>query len=725
MNILIPIHEVREQDRPLVGGKAYALSQLQSLGMKIPDALCVSVEAYHRYVTLTGLRERIQLELNRKRFQEMRWEEMWDASLRIRNMFLRTPIPTELSETIGSEVRDFFGDRAVVVRSSAPDEDSSKASFAGLHESYVNIRGSERILMHIRLVWASLWSDAALLYRKELGLLSNKSSMAVLVQEIVVGDRSGVIFGVNPNDTGQAVIEAVYGLNAGLVDGTVEPDRWILDRNTGRRLDHREPERNTRLSPAEEGTRLEALPERLRNRILLGEKDLDNLFRLVRKAESHFKAPQDMEWTFRKGILYVLQSRPITTRGRETAEDNRPWYLSLRRSLDNLKDLRARIENQLIPGMIEDADRMENQDLEALSDMELANEIGRRKSRFEYWLKVYWDDFIPFAHGMRLFGQVYNNTVKPGDPFEFMSLLATKNLKSMERNRLLQEIAEKIRRNPLLKDLSRDGLSFVDPEFDHMLSTFVEELGIPLPPKGSPESDAFNRRTIIPFILEMAEPETMEKEESGDNAEVLTSNFLSCFEGESRESARELLDLGRASYRLRDDDNIYLGRIEKWMKAAVDVGRDRIAKRGQTDGTTPELEHLIAMAENPVKEFHKSATAEYKETNPSIRARQIVGQPAGPGIARGKARVIFRQTDLFAFKKGEILVCDALDPNMTFVVPLSAGIVERRGGMLIHGAIIAREYGIPCVTGVAQATEFIQTGQTITLDGHLGIVIAG
>jgi phosphoenolpyruvate synthase/pyruvate phosphate dikinase len=71
------------------------------------------------------------------------------------------------------------------------------------------------------------------------------------------------------------------------------------------------------------------------------------------------------------------------------------------------------------------------------------------------------------------------------------------------------------------------------------------------------------------------------------------------------------------------------------------------------------------------------------------------------------------------------MVCDAVDPNMTFVVPLAAGIVERRGGMLIHGAIIAREYGLPCVTGAAEAAKWIKTGDTVTVDGYLGIVIIG
>jgi pyruvate,water dikinase len=108
-----------------------------------------------------------------------------------------------------------------------------------------------------------------------------------------------------------------------------------------------------------------------------------------------------------------------------------------------------------------------------------------------------------------------------------------------------------------------------------------------------------------------------------------------------------------------------------------------------------------------------------------MRARQIIGQPAGQGLAVGKARVISAVEDLFQFKSGEILVCDSIDPNMTFIVPLAAAIVERRGGMLVHGAIVAREYGLPCVTGVADASALIHTGDRLTVDGYLGIVTIG
>jgi len=109
-------------------------------------------------------------------------------------------------------------------------------------------------------------------------------------------------------------------------------------------------------------------------------------------------------------------------------------------------------------------------------------------------------------------------------------------------------------------------------------------------------------------------------------------------------------------------------------------------------------------------------------TGASASPRQLVGQPAGPGVATGPARVVAESDELFGFKRGEVLVCDAISPAMTFVIPLARAVVERRGGMLIHGAIIAREYGIPCVTGVPEAAERIRSGMRLTVDGYLGIV---
>jgi pyruvate,water dikinase len=223
----------------------------------------------------------------------------------------------------------------------------------------------------------------------------------------------------------------------------------------------------------------------------------------------------------------------------------------------------------------------------------------------------------------------------------------------------------------------------------------------------------------------MAAHPPAKKKRSSHRLEDLSSRFLSRFKGREGEFASELLDLGRASYRLRDDDNIYLGRIEREVVVAIEEGRGRIEKRCRMklEGSDP-AEIIKALRHSDYVPTKRPSTEPIKISS-ELKARQIIGQPAGPGIAKGKARVIRSPSDLFTFESGEILVCDAIEPNMTFVVPLSSGIVERRGGMLIHGAIIAREYGLPCVTGVPEATTQIHTGDWVTVDGFLGIVVIG
>jgi pyruvate,water dikinase len=197
----------------------------------------------------------------------------------------------------------------------------------------------------------------------------------------------------------------------------------------------------------------------------------------------------------------------------------------------------------------------------------------------------------------------------------------------------------------------------------------------------------------------------------------METDFLEACPAEMAADCRDLLAVARTSYRLRDDDNIILGAIEAQLIAVAHEGRRRAAAGSEAVAEVlAELGLEVASEPRPPSE---------SAPPPAVRDRQITGQPAGPGLARGRARVIRRHTDIAGFKRGEIIVCDGVDPNMTFVMPLAAGIVERRGGMLIHGAIIAREYGLPCVTGVVDATSRIRTGQEITVDGYLGLVTLG
>jgi pyruvate,water dikinase len=270
-----------------------------------------------------------------------------------------------------------------------------------------------------------------MLYRQELGLDIEKSAMAVVIQEIIVGERSGVIFGRNPNDPSQAVIEAVYGLNQGLVDGTVEPDKWILDRKTGRILSHFAAQRERAMAPSHDGVTLQPVLPEASERPPLSPEETERVHELAKAAESLFGVPQDMEWTLRQNTLYTLQSRPITTGPAAQEDDQRPWYLSLRRSFENLKTLRRKIEDELLPQMEDEALHLANQELATLSDAELAEEIGRRTRIYDQWSGIYREHFIPMAHGMRLFGEFYNNAMHPSDPYAFMSLLGATEMVSI------------------------------------------------------------------------------------------------------------------------------------------------------------------------------------------------------------------------------------------------------------------------------------------------------
>ncbi len=696
MSLLLPFESLSEADRPRVGGKAWALSRLAREGFSVPRGTVVPVEAYTEYVGRTGLRERILLELNRKPFEAMRWEEMWDAALRIRNLFLKTPLPGGLRDTLLAEAETTFGDRPVAVRSSAPGEDSAGASFAGLHESFLNVRGPDSIVDHVLLVWASLWSDGALLYRQELKLDVAESAMAVVVQELAEGDRSGVAFSMSPTEAGASVVEAVWGLNQGLVDGTVQPDRWVLERSTGRLREHAGVERFHAVRPAPEGTRLEDLDPHRRGVPPLEPDEVRKVWETSMAAEGRFETPQDVEWTFCGKRLFTLQARPVTA-GTMSEAGSRAWNLSLRRSFGNLEVLRERIEKDLVPALVKEARDLSGIDLGSPGDEELSKVLEAREEALARWTRVYWDEFIPFAHGARLFGQVYNDRVKPEDPFLFIDLLRPEKMLGTDRNARLEEAAGRLRSDDTLKDevtAFRDGRG-VSPNAE----AFLDEASVLL----GADSDLVlsgtgNRQALSGFLLEMASRPGAARHKADRGS--LEKEFLERFEGQERSFAARLLDLARASYRLRDEDNIYLGRVERLRNEA----REEISRRR---GEAP--------AEAPSKPREAGRL--------SVRPRQLVGQPAGPGLARGIARVVGGKEDLMSFKAGEILVCDAIDPNMTFVVPLCSGIVERRGGMLIHGAIVAREYGLACVTGVPDATALIKSGDTLTVDGYLGIVV--
>jgi len=719
---LLPLESPEAGDSDTCGNKAAALSIIINRGLAVPPGFCLTTDAYRRFVEYNRLAGTVIMETARKPLDQMRWEEMWDASLRISNAFMRGTFPDDLLGSLEDGLKGWMNGRVLVARSSSLLEDRSGGSFAGLHESVINIRDFDGLKEAVTGVWASLWSDAVLAYSRELGVEEKDSAMAVVIQEMIEGESSGVAFGRNPNNPRQSVIEGVFGLNKALVDGDIQPDRWILERKTGSVVSVEPSPERLRLVAGRRGTRFEKVEGESRNSLPLAEEQVHEVFQAVMKSEEIFGCPQDMEWTIREGSLYLLQSRPVTTGRISEGQDRRAFDLSLRKSFQTLKEMSGRIENELIPQMVSEAEQVAVPAPRSISDAELADEISRRNDFYRRWKKIYWDEFIPFAHGVRLFGKVYNDRMKPDNPYRFVDLLSASETLSIRRNRMLEEIAGQLGKAEDLQNLQVEDL---DNETAELLENFITAFGSSSCEGSGCEDE---KESLFRLARELAgvkrtDPSAEEELSGQTERQRLEDEFLESFEDDERGYARDLLEIARHSYRLRDDDNIYLGRFEKALAEAMAEARRRLGQRCPDDLSCSRPGEAARALRDPGYRIEPRPENEHEQADPSVKARQLRGQPAGSGIARGMARVATSSEDLFRVKRGEILVCDSIDPNMTFVIPLVAGIVERRGGMLVHGAIVAREYGLPCVTGVDNVTRAVRTGERLTVDGYDGLVI--
>lgn len=722
MKFFFKMDEISEETRSKVGGKAYNLSILQRNQIKIPKTLVLSSEIYDKFVKSSRLKERIPFVINKKPLNAMRWEEIWDLAIHIQNLFIKTKLSPELRTIILNGIEDYLGLNNLAIRSSSAFEDSPKYSFAGLHESYINISGPESIIKYIKLVWASLWSNRALMYRNELDLEVERASMAVVLQDIIEGSVSGIAFGKDPLGKNNIIIEAIYGLNQALVDGSIEPDRWIFDKKTHNLIQKTTPQRSKFLKSSKNGVVFEKLPTDLISKAPLEHQDLKRIQKVIQKVEKLYGYPHEIEWTIRDRILYVLQCRPITTiKKNDTGyknDDQRPWYLSLVRSFEDLKIIRDKVENEYFPKMEMVAEGLKVMNLNNLSDQALSSEIERRWVIFKHWKDVYWREFIPLAHGIRLFGKTYNEVVEPEDPIEFTKLLSGTNMISTNRNQAMQKIASLIRKDKELLMKIKDG-NLKDKKLKNVINIIKDQI-IENSADLQFEEDI---EKLLNLLIEMANTNRKYTLGEADDFSDLKEKYLSSFPKEKKTFAEDLLKLGRDCYRLRDDDNIYLGKIEKHYLETINLGIARLKQKGLQDAELYNRKQIVLSLRDSNYEPEKIVDTAPSSELFDIKARQIVGQAASSGIARGKARVVKSKEDIFEFKQGEILVVDSVEPNMTFIVPLAAGIVERRGGILVHGAIIAREYEIPCVTGVVDASKLIVTGDKLTVDGYLGIVI--
>ena len=280
------------QDARLVGGKAANLSLLAA-SHRVPPGFCLTTEVFRRWMPMAARDE----------------TELPPGTL-----------PLALYEPLIMAYQDLahrcgVADLPVAVRSSAVDEDSASVSFAGQHETFLNVAGARAVVAAVVRCWQSLKSPRALEYRRQHGLSVEGVCLAVLVQEFIPADVSAVVFSVNPvtGRRDEVVINVSWGLGESVVGGTVTPDTYVVNKGTLKIVERQIADKWRMTVPIPEGTEEVDVPRFLQTRPALEDSQVVELAQLAVALESTMGWPVDLECAYHAGELYLLQCRPITT----------------------------------------------------------------------------------------------------------------------------------------------------------------------------------------------------------------------------------------------------------------------------------------------------------------------------------------------------------------------------------------------------------------------------
>ena len=315
-----------EQDSPLVlalddasacllrvGGKGSSLARLAAAGLPVPPSFHVTTAAYRLFVARHGLQEQILAAVSTASPDQ---PTACDAAAQtIATLFAQYPMPNEVASAIREAyVKLGGGDLPVAVRSSATAEDLPEMSFAGLQETYLNMRGEAMVLNAVKRCWASLWTARAISYRALHGIAPQDVSLAVIVQELVPADAAGILFTANPltGACNQIMINATWGLGEAIVGGQVTPDTIVIEKMSSKIVDQDINEKNAMTVCTSEGTHEEPVPAAKRKKAVLTTQQATELAHLGERIEKLYGQPMDIEWAMKNGQFFVLQARPIT-----------------------------------------------------------------------------------------------------------------------------------------------------------------------------------------------------------------------------------------------------------------------------------------------------------------------------------------------------------------------------------------------------------------------------
>ncbi len=832
---VLDLTEIDESQVALVGGKGANLGELSRIeGVHVPAGFCVTTHAFGRIISEAPSIDDRLAQLTRVNSDDR--ASICTLSAEIRRDFEETAIPDDLTAAITGALAGFGGQTAYAVRSSATAEDQPTASFAGQHDTYLNVVGPVAILHDVVRCWASLYTERAVIYRLRNGVDHRKVQMAVVVQQMVVAGAAGVLFTADPVTSNRKIasVEATFGLGEALVSGRVNADVYRVS----------------------DGTVI-AKVER-HDQPALTDPSVVRLVQLGRRIEAHFGCPQDIEWCLVDDDFQIVQSRPITTLFPIPAinDGGNHVYISVghqQMMTDPIKPLGLAVWQLTAGRPMYDAGGRLFVDVTQLlarpaSRAGLLELVGRSDPLIGDALQTIVDrDFIPTipddqsggpptggppaavetdpAVVTDLIGRTEASLAalkrairtKSGSAlFEFI-LADIQELKRMLfdpqshqvvmlameatwwlNDQLQAWLGEKNAADTLTQSVpnnvtSEMGLALLDvadairphPEVVEFLQHVEDDafLDVLTTVEGGPVArdailawlDKYGMRCVgeiditrprwseqpaalLPVILgnikhfepgararrfEQGRSEALEKEHEllerlrglpdGAQKAAETKRMIDrvrtfigyrefpkygmvsryfVYKQALLEEARRLVRAGV----LREPDDIFYLTLHEFHDVARTNHCDHRLVRERKEAFR-SYEALVPP--RVLTSDGEIVTGTYRRND--VPEGALVGLPVSAGTVEGRARVIvdMAQADL---EPGDILVTAYTDPSWSPLFVAITGLVTEVGGLMTHGAVIAREYGLPAVVGVENATRLIEDGQRIRVNGTDGYV---
>jgi len=816
----------------LTGGKGANLALLTQRDFPVPRGFVVTAPVYRAFIAGAGERLRSVSALPFHDPAALR-----AASVMLRADLLQLPLPQCAADEIAERLGQFPEGTAFSVRSSSTMEDLAGAAFAGQHDTFLNVAGVSDVLDRVRACFVSLWTDRALAYRHQQGFDHAQAAMAVVVQQMVSSAAAGVAFSINPvnGQMGEMVINANFGLGESVVSGEGEVDQWILDKSTRAVRSASIACKSRRVVGAASGTREVHITGADAVQPSLGAEQLAQLADMLVRVEASYAFPQDIEWAFAGGQLWLLQARPITTVPprwtRDESAERFPnaitpltwdfvdegFHHSLAASFrligfppcrsawfalhdhyvygnQNLVDLYLR-HPVFAPHSLDDVrtalpvlrERFQwVQDLPARWSRDLDHYLLRlgafaveplepldARGVWQHVAAVQElavDYFAPniaisitqatlhglLAHLTRMVAAEDAERLLDG-------LLAHVATKTAAINRELFELAALARADPALERCLRDsaaralaqaGALSAFPAFAARCARFLRDHGhreVEFDMYHAPWGEApwivlDHIRLILNGPMDVP-PEAQERLQKIRSQEA-EFELLQRAPADLRFFFHELIRLVRVYTALDDLEHYQTMRLSPVMRRGLRALGRRIgpatgcedpldiyfARRAQISaalvaGTPVALRALGAQirVQKEAWQRDRGRTPDWEPgcaaATPAAGTAALKGLPGSPGCAAGPVRMVRGPDDFADFPKGAVLVARTTNPAWTPLFYNAAAVITESGGPLSHGAVTAREMGIPAVMSVRGVMAALRNGQLVWVDGAAGLII--